>query len=48
MVTIGVKSPSGIHDYAVVGGTGAYENAGGHAKQVEGANKSTFTLFLVP
>ncbi len=48
VVAIGVKSPSGIHKSAVVGGTGAYENAGGHAIQVEGWARSTFTLYLVP
>ncbi len=48
VVAIGVKGPRGIHNLAIVGGTGAYENAGGQAIEVEDGSRATFTLFLVP
>ncbi len=48
MVATGVKGPRGFHNLAVVGGTGAYENAGGRAVEVEDGNKATFTIYLAP
>ena len=48
VVAIGVKGPHGIHHLAIVGGTGAYENAGGHAIEVERGSRAAFTLHLIP
>lgn len=48
IVAIGTKHPSDIHTHSVVGGTGAYENVGGHAVQVGQDGKVTYTLYLTP
>ncbi len=32
----------------ITGGTGAYENVGGHAVEVGGTGETTYTLFLLP
>lgn len=48
IVAIGTKHPSDIHTHSVVGGTGAYENVGGHAIQVGQDGRVTYTLHLTP
>jgi hypothetical protein len=48
VVAIGTKRPSDVHTIVVTGGSGAYENAGGHARQVGQEGKVTYTLYLTP
>ena len=48
VTALGVKKPNGDLILSVTGGTGAYENVGGHAIQIGDTGRVTFTLFLVP
>jgi len=47
-IAVGIKKPNGDIPVTIVGGTGAYENVGGHGFKDGNNGRVNYTLNLIP